>query len=1059
MNSIILLTANLPLCKQFSADGANIIASKPQHPKSYGFRHSQSVADINALSGLLSALELEHHSAIVRGAIAEDVDAGVSIRRRLRRGYTADPNDYPIIDVPVSWIMVDIDKLLLPATTKLLSDPLQAIEYAITQLPSEFQDVSYHWQLSASAGVFGTETLSAHLYFWLDKALSNEELRRWARWLNNKRLVDPAVFNAAQLHYTAAPIFTAGAVDPFPQNRSGLVLKAVAQVSMKLPAADAVTARQLDAAAPNANLSIVRGFSNILETLGDHDGGDGFYNPLLRATASYVAKAGGEAAQKTKQQLIQHLQSAIDDADQSSHSMAEIDRYRSQPFLEQLIDGAIDKFGNKETIPAYFETHRVGLAEGEKAVTAALTGFAQKVKQYYADHDMILLSDTPMLAIKATAGLGKTSKVIKQLISDSALRSGDVHYFVPNHRLSKELVADLEAELNFTLPAHVAAALGSEAGNPVEYSRVRVIAGRGQLDDTGRTMCWKNDLAAHVAQSGQSVSKLLCKNGTAKCEYYEQCGYQAQFEEEGIEVPEHDSNSDLLWEVTVMTHSHMFLNTKDRLHEPKLIIVDEAFYQQGIETIKISPTEVFQADLPICLLVHKAMLNGEKQLLAHLRILGITSAALDSEAEQLEVAESAGIALVPSMPHGKQQQLVRAAEPKKNAALLLRQLATELRLTDRAASHSVYFDGKADKIIVTRRKEFTIPGDIPTLFIDADHQSALLSQFRDGVETVEIAVERHCTVHQFTDLTFSKTALLTNGQDSELLLQQVKEFVQSVGQHGQTLLVCSKAVRCAITSEPDTKTPQDCEWHGVTVTHFGAIRGLNHYENYSNVIILGREQPAAVVCEEQARALWWDAEPPLELLETKAGHKPLEQQTRGYRTAEGSSEGVRVQVHPDDRVQLVLEQIREAESVQAIDRLRLLRPNTAAGDRQVFILSSVPLDITVHHLWRWERLQRALGLWREAEGVLPLDPIQLLSKCPSLGSDRTARRATKDIESAMPLIRLLIRDVAKTFVKYRRIGHKKTFTALIDTSAKPADLVKVLSGLAGGPVEVLGAQD
>ena len=88
----------------------------------------------------------------------------------------------------------------------------------------------------------------------------------------------------------------------------------------------------------------------------------------------------------------------------------------------------------------------------------------------------------------------------------------------------------------------------------------------------------------------------------------------------------------------------------------------------------------------------------------------------------------------------------------------------------------------------------------------------------------------------------------------------------------------------------------------------------------------------------------------------------------------------------------MLEQIREAESVQAIDRLRLLRDNAVAGRQTGFILSSVPLDITVTNLWSWKKLQRVLELWREADGVLPLDAPMLLKRCPSIGSAATARR-------------------------------------------------------------------
>ena len=123
----------------------------------------------------------------------------------------------------------------------------------------------------------------------------------------------------------------------------------------------------------------------------------------------------------------------------------------------------------------------------------------------------------------------------------------------------------------------------------------------------------------------------------------------------------------------------------------------------------------------------------------------------------------------------------------------------------------------------------------------------------------------------------------------------------------------------------------------------------------------------------------------------------------------------------------MLEQIREAESVQAIDRLRLLRDNATASDRKVFILSSVPLDITVTNLWGWKKLQRVLELWREAGGVLPLDAPMLLKRCPSVGSAATARRAASDIKLLTPLIYYLIRDMSDSSVSYRKVGQKKQF--------------------------------
>jgi len=182
---------------------------------------------------------------------------------------------------------------------------------------------------------------------------------------------------------------------------------------------------------------------------------------------------------------------------------------------------------------------------------------------------------------------------------------------------------------------------------------------------------------------------------------------------------------------------------------------------------------------------------------------------------------------------------------------------------------------------------------------------AILKLFRDVVETKEIPLEGKATVQQITDLTFSTAALLNDGIKSDARLEQAKAFAVAVAAKGATLLVCSKAVRIAITGELGKVIGQDCPWEGVTVTHFGSLRGVNKYEEYDNVIILGK--PAAIACENQAKALWWDADDSLTVLKASLVSKPLEQVHRGYRVADGKHSSVQVQVYPDHRVQLLLE--------------------------------------------------------------------------------------------------------------------------------------------------------
>src|SRR6516165_1593984 len=54
------------------------------------------------------------------------------------------------------------------------------------------------------------------LWFWLARATTGAELRRWLQGVP----VDHSIFGAAQPIYTAAPLFCAGAADPLKERLS-----------------------------------------------------------------------------------------------------------------------------------------------------------------------------------------------------------------------------------------------------------------------------------------------------------------------------------------------------------------------------------------------------------------------------------------------------------------------------------------------------------------------------------------------------------------------------------------------------------------------------------------------------------------------------------------------------------------------------------------------------------------------------------------------------------------------------------------------------------------------
>ena len=93
-------------------------------------------------------------------------------------------------------------------------------------------------------------------------------------------------------------------------------------------------------------------------------------------------------------------------------------------------------------------------------------------------------------------------------------------------------------------------------------------------------------------------------------------------------------------------------------------------------------------------------------------------------------------------------------------------------------------------------------------------------------------------------------------------------------------------------------------------------------------------------------------------------------QMRGHRMLDGSRTAVTVQVHPDLRVQALVEQIREREVEQMVGRLRLVHRDRPA---RVLLLTNLPTALPVdrlNHLGRPHAHQAGAGRrgrpWRAA---------------------------------------------------------------------------------------------
>lgn len=233
------------MTKQFVGDKVQ------SYDDGWAFKVEQhTVANLDELHVLLSTLEWQTDRIFIRGAYVGDDQA----QRAKKLGILRHTVNFP--DQPLHTLCCDID-WYAPGFADPIHEPENACNDFIEEhLPACFHNASYRWHLSSSAGTPGKEhLLKVHLWFWLETAMTTADMKAWAEDLEargNRPIVDTAIYQVVQPHFTANPVFRDGAIDPVPQ-RSGLVRKARNSVPLVLPEEMLKEAR--DRASKGANLS------------------------------------------------------------------------------------------------------------------------------------------------------------------------------------------------------------------------------------------------------------------------------------------------------------------------------------------------------------------------------------------------------------------------------------------------------------------------------------------------------------------------------------------------------------------------------------------------------------------------------------------------------------------------------------------------------------------------------------------------------------------------------------------------------------------------------------
>ena len=299
-----------------------------------------AIDDIGMLSNYLTELESIPTALIIRGLPLDHVEKGERVRR-LKLNFATPAWGH-------RWVLIDIDHHPIPQGLSIKDGAQAVVDHLVRQLPTEFHGASHHWQLSSSAGIKNDGTVSAHLWFILTKPVTDVDLKRWGLSVNEKigyKLIDTALFNDVQPHFTASPQFI-GMEDPLSQ-RSGYCQKSQNSVNLQLPPTVVVTRSMSSTAGQTSRGNGGAGFQHFLNQIGDHPGGDGFHMPIVQAVASYIAEHGAEGVD------VEHLCATVRDrvlaADASKHSQSEVADRAGDVHIRSAIASALRKYGDDAT--------------------------------------------------------------------------------------------------------------------------------------------------------------------------------------------------------------------------------------------------------------------------------------------------------------------------------------------------------------------------------------------------------------------------------------------------------------------------------------------------------------------------------------------------------------------------------------------------------------------------------------------------------------------------------------------------------------------------------------
>lgn len=970
--TVLHFTAGEPAHKIYRADGSVTDYSARSHVTF----DQKRITGLEEFALLLAELEERPSSFIIRGVPIHPADKGRTVRRRNLGAEAA------FVSRSTRLFCVDVDKVVAPSGIYPCSSA--AIEHVIGLLPAEFQQASYVAQFSNSAGTARAgNAIKIHLWFWGERAYSDLELRRWAMGT----IADWRLYNAVQPHYVARPTFD-GLPDPFQNGvRVRYVRKEKDTVAVQLPELNKYApapGRMSEAAIADLQIDasgkVIDGREALLRDIR--------WSVLLRghclSETEFARKVWDSFAEK-----------AETSATLFSGNCYTYEKVASLCARDWSIHG--------ELVPAAEKPDMTALeakANMEKEIAAALKG-------------------TGVTAIRATAGLGKTTATASTLMQIPHLPSKRVDIYARSKEEQRQWLGFLEQAKK----------------DQAQTVRITLIEGRNE------TNCVQFKAAQALSASGVSVSPHLCGTAKERCKAYDGCPYREQF-------------SSTAAGIRIYSHAHLPTPLHEGLPQPDIVVIDESFHNSATLVSKpFTPAQLRNLSALRTTPLARGLVSKEEQFrFQDLRYLCNTTAdALSSGRPVLSELRGHGISpeslldgakLVASAvqhprltPHASVEtiegEIARCRiHSGRLISLIFSNLAVELE-TGREEAHSL-MPHEGDKFRVCCRRDIMRRCDAATvLILDADCDEIILRAFFPGARVVSMEAKLNAEIVQIDDLTLSKSALGL-GVGGKLNTKLIERVIEVVSEYSNPLVITYRS----LIPHLKNRLPK------ASFGYFGNIRGSNQWKNFGTVVVVGRHCVPPDAIESAARALFWDAAKPLSF------GPPYPR-----RYAVGT--GVLIsQDEIDPRCQALRVASRDAETRQALARLRLVH---CEERKTVVLLSSQVVGVPIDSLIQL-RPRRGVRLFQQLGGFLAFGPDELARLAP--GDFKSAKEALAWRGRAENTPASLIETYKRAGVilaatTYRRPGQRGRSTPLlVDPLLHPRPELSVAKrlGVGGAPL-------